>query len=199
MNEYQPIFFDEAERLDKLKKFGDLLVRLTNYMDFDFFRPILEQVFVRENKGAVGKFIPWKELSGSNFQMITSAQEFIRLRFSESPADYQRAAVEEAPIKVWMTLINEHAEMREWVAHNKTVPVEVLSILTNDPSIAVRCVVAGKRSLSIVLFEYLAEDAHESVRQRIACNKSAPIYILKMFMNDTASVLAEAAKRRFSC
>jgi hypothetical protein len=47
--------FDEAERLDKLNKLGDLLVHLTNYIDFEFFRPSLGRVFVRENKNAAGR------------------------------------------------------------------------------------------------------------------------------------------------
>jgi IS5 family transposase len=41
--------------LDKINKLGDPLVRLTNYMDFEFFRPSLERVFARENKSAVGR------------------------------------------------------------------------------------------------------------------------------------------------
>jgi IS5 family transposase len=55
MNEYQPSFFDEAERLDKLRKLGDPLVELTKYIDFEFFRPSLERIFAREKKSAAGR------------------------------------------------------------------------------------------------------------------------------------------------
>ena len=55
MNEYQPSFFDETERLNKLSQLGDPLVHLTQYIDFEFFRPSLEMVFSREKKSAAGR------------------------------------------------------------------------------------------------------------------------------------------------
>ena len=50
MNTYQPGFFDEAERLDKLSKLGDPLVDLKKHMDFEQFRPMLEDTFSKEKK-----------------------------------------------------------------------------------------------------------------------------------------------------
>ena len=53
---------------------------------------------------------------------IESAEEFIRLRTSEDEAEYRRAASEEAPDQVWAALIEQHPEVRFWVAQNKTSP-----------------------------------------------------------------------------
>ena len=80
--------------------------------------------------------------------MITTAEEFIRLRMSEDKDEYDRAAMEDAPIGVWWELVREHPEMRTWVAHNKTVPLEVLETLATDPDASVRGVVARKRKAS---------------------------------------------------
>ena len=37
-------FFDQDIRLTKLEKLGDLLVKLNKNIDFEIFRPILEDV-----------------------------------------------------------------------------------------------------------------------------------------------------------
>jgi IS5 family transposase len=55
MNEYQPSFFDEAERLNKLNKLGDPLVHLNRYITFEFFRPSLEQALAKERKSQAGR------------------------------------------------------------------------------------------------------------------------------------------------
>jgi IS5 family transposase len=41
MESYQPSFFDEAEKLETLKRLGDPLVALTRYIDFEQFRELL--------------------------------------------------------------------------------------------------------------------------------------------------------------
>jgi IS5 family transposase len=43
MKHYQPVFFDEAEKLKKLEKLGDPLVELKRYIDFERFRDLLEE------------------------------------------------------------------------------------------------------------------------------------------------------------
>ena len=40
MTTYQPSFFDEAEKLEKLSKLGDPLVALKEYINFEMFRPL---------------------------------------------------------------------------------------------------------------------------------------------------------------
>ena len=56
--------------------------------------------------------------------MIESAQEFIRLRTSELPDDYFRAANEEASDTVWRELVANHPEMRQWVPLHDSVAMK---------------------------------------------------------------------------
>lgn len=78
--------------------------------------------------------------------MIESADEFVRLRSSEDPAEYQRAAREEAAESTWLEVIDRFPDMRFWVAQNKTVPLSVLEILRHDADERVRSMVTSKRS-----------------------------------------------------
>lgn len=78
--------------------------------------------------------------------MIDSADDFVRLRTSDDPADYNRAATEEAAENTWLDVIERFPEMRFWVAQNKTVPLSVLEVLRHDPDENVRHMVTSKRS-----------------------------------------------------
>lgn len=78
--------------------------------------------------------------------MIDSADEFVRLRTSEEPAEYNRAATEEAAEQTWLDVIERFPEMRFWVVQNKTVPLSVLEILRHDSDERVRHMVTRKRS-----------------------------------------------------
>jgi hypothetical protein len=102
--------------------------------------------------------------------VITSAEEFVRLRESERPEDYHRAAYEEAPLEVWLNIIDWYPSMRFWVAQNKTVPIRVLDILARDDNLHVRRMVASKRKLTPQLQVLLASDPDDGVRGRLANN-----------------------------
>lgn len=106
--------------------------------------------------------------------MIQTPEAFVRLRTSQDPAEYGRAAHDEAPMAVWMALIAGWPDMREWVAHNKTVPLEVLRALAVDPRARVRRAVAVKRKLDRDLFERLAADADEGVLRALLHNAKVP-------------------------
>jgi transposase len=43
MTTYQPSFFDQSDKLEKLSKLGDPLVDLKRYIDFETFRELLEK------------------------------------------------------------------------------------------------------------------------------------------------------------
>lgn len=130
------------------------------------------------------------------YEMINSAEEFVILRTSETHAEYMRAAHEDASDIVWIDVLCRFPEMREWVAHNKTVPLNILEILARDKNESVRARVADKRKLSPELFDLLSQDESESVRERIAYNKKSPIHVLKRLANDPIMFVREAALKR---
>jgi hypothetical protein len=104
----------------------------------------------------------WSRLSFDVSQkMISTAEEFCRLRESENPEEYRRAAHEDAPIEIWREIIATRPDMRSWVAHNKTVPIEILDLLSGDSDANVRHVVAGKRKITEAIALRLAKDPDE--------------------------------------
>jgi hypothetical protein len=100
--------------------------------------------------------------------VIESAEQFVWLRRSDLKEEYDRATNEEAPLEVWLQVIEDYPDMRGWVAHNKTVPDEVLRRLAEDEDAAVRLRVAMKRHLPDDVVARLAEDPDDGVRQAIA-------------------------------
>ena len=140
----------------------------------------------------------WSLYQKVEFEMIKSAEEFVTLRESEIEEEYHQAAHDEAPMDVWLDVIDRYPDMKEWVAHNKTVPLKILEILSEDIDDDVRYSVAEKRKLSFDLFEKLSEDACESVRMRIACNAKSPAYILKKLLNDKSSRIVEHVRGRLA-
>lgn len=128
--------------------------------------------------------------------MINTAEEFVKLRTSEIQEEYNRAAKEEAPIEVWREVIRRYPEMRVWVAYNKTVPIEILDLLSSDEDERVRYQVAMKRKLPEYLQMKLATDAEETVRMRIACNPKAARKVLEMLLQDRSSTVRETATTR---
>lgn len=83
--------------------------------------------------------------------------------------------------------------MRRWVAHNKTVPLEILDVLAVDPDPDVRWWVATKRKLTEDQFRLLAADPDDAVRMRVACNAKAPVAVLDSLVTDLAPLVREAA------
>jgi len=128
--------------------------------------------------------------------MIHSAEEFVALRDSTVKDEYDRAATDEAPVSVWKDVIDRFPGYRKWVAHNKTVPLEILTLLCQfEPD--VRRFVAVKRKLSGELFELLSKDHDAIVRQGIASNKKAPVSIIRILMHDEDEDVARVAKYNF--
>jgi hypothetical protein len=128
--------------------------------------------------------------------MIQSAEEFVRLRKSDKEYEYRRAGREEASVEVWVDIISKYPEMRRWVAQNKTVPIEVLSLLANDPDERVRLMVAMKRKLSPEILELLAADDDDSVRLSVARHRRVPRAVLERFIDDPWDRIREVAEHR---
>ena len=128
--------------------------------------------------------------------MIESASEFVRLRLSENREEYSRAANDAARLEVWTEVIAAYPDMREWVAHNKTVPISILELLAGDGNPSVRHAVAMKRKLTRQLFEALTRDPDDSVRARIAHNAKVPADLLQKLCSDAVPHVADAARSR---
>lgn len=132
--------------------------------------------------------------------MISSAEEFRKLRESLIEEEYHRAAHEEASELVWFDVIKKYPEMKSWVAHNKTVPITVLEYLAKDKDSDVRAGVARKRKLSRNLFVLLSQDTDVSVLYTLAGNPKIPNDIFEA-LEDTKdqwlrTMLAEIRKKR---
>ena len=128
--------------------------------------------------------------------MIESAEEFVRLRSSEVMDEYWRAAHEEAPIEIWMQVVERFPEYRFWVAQNKTVPLQVLEHLAHDPDTRVRSMVASKRKLSPDLQRLLSKDADASVRKRLAYNAKCGVDVLRLLSNDPDPDVRDVASKK---
>lgn len=137
------------------------------------------------------KLLPWE-----TDEMIISADEFVRLRVSNKMEEYSRAAVEDAPLEVWMDVVGRYPEMKKWVALNKTVPMEILRTLAVDPDWEVRATVASKRKLEGDLFELLSRDAVVAVRVQVARNAKVPANILDRLAADPSPIVRRALLNR---
>lgn len=127
---------------------------------------------------------------------IESAEEFVRLRTSEDPHDYRRAASEDAAESVWREVVAGNAEMRFWVAQNKSVPLSILRLLAVDADPRVRSMVAAKRKLDAALCAVLVQDRDESVRARLARNPNLPDVIVEQLRWDDSALVRAAVDSR---
>lgn len=130
--------------------------------------------------------------------MINSADEFVRLRESEITEEYLRAAWDEAPLEVWIKVIESYPDMRVWIAQNKFIPIEIMEVLSEDSSERVRWMIASKNRLPEHLQIKMAKDHDSSVRQRIAYNKKASARVLQMLIEDEDQEIREKARQRLS-
>jgi hypothetical protein len=128
--------------------------------------------------------------------MINSAEQFRLWRESEDPHQHHHASHQEAPIEVWLDIIERMPDMRFWVAQNKTVPIEVLEYLANDPDLRVRRMVAQKRKLPETLQIKLAEDPEPSVRAALAYNAKVTSQVLAILMDDREQLVRDAVACR---
>jgi Leucine rich repeat variant len=122
--------------------------------------------------------------AGSGREMMSSAEEFVRLRFSSDPAEYERAAHASAPVEVWRDVVERYPDARFWVAQNKTVPIEILETLAGDDDARVRVMVAHKRKAPAWLLERLAGDGNEMVRMAVARHRNTPPDVLRSLRAD---------------
>jgi hypothetical protein len=132
------------------------------------------------------------------FSEITSVEEFIRLRQSEDPAEYNRSAWATLPLAVSWDLVRNHPDMRFWAAHNRTVPPEILAELIKDSDWRVRDRVASKRNCPSELLERLVDDPHDSVRRLVAGHPRSPRSAVARLVDDPWPVIAQEARARLA-
>lgn len=130
--------------------------------------------------------------------MLQSAEEFVILRTSDNPAEYHRAAHDEAPEAVWLDTIRRFPDMKIWVVRNKTVPLSMLYVLASDADPHVRWEVATKRKLDAHLFDLLSRDPDEGVRHCLACNRKIPLAVLQRLAADDSPFVRDVAVERLA-
>ena len=102
--------------------------------------------------------------------MISSAEEFIKLRTSDIKEEQDRASLDSADNTTWLDIFHNYPDFRVWVVHNKTIPVEILEQLAEDENAEVRAAVARKRKINNRIFNLLSVDQDENVRYALLCN-----------------------------
>ena len=119
-------------------------------------------------------------------KMIRSAEEFRCIRLSDEEQAIVRASREDAPVAVWREVIERWPDMRFWVAHNRTIPLEILECLSRDQDERTRKRVAMKRKLPLDIRWRLAHDPAASVVQTIIQNRTTPLDLVEHIRNTTS-------------
>lgn len=128
--------------------------------------------------------------------VIETADEFIQLASSDSDEERRRAALEDAPLDVWMNLVTRHPEYRFAVAYNKTIPDEILHLLARDSDWRVRQGVASKRRCPPDILALLAADENESISSTVASHPNTPPEALLALVNHPWEAIREKVARR---
>ncbi|WP_406684362.1 hypothetical protein N1F78_01125 [Seonamhaeicola sp. MEBiC1930] len=128
--------------------------------------------------------------------MISSAEEFKRLRTSENLEEQERSASESADIGVWHEVIQKFPELKEWVVHNKTIQIEILEYLASDKDEKVRYAIARKRKINNRIFDMLKSDIDKSVRHALICNTKLTSDLKRNIKTDDSDWLKKALKEK---
>jgi IS5 family transposase len=59
MKVYQPSFFDESKRLAALSRLGDPLEELSKHIDFEMFRPVLNDALRKAERKSPASLWMW--------------------------------------------------------------------------------------------------------------------------------------------
>lgn len=127
---------------------------------------------------------------------ITSAEQFVQLRSSDNPDEYLYATKAEASEDIWIEIIHNYPSFARWVAHNKTIPVSVVRILSQSEDSDVRSFIAAKRKTPADVLVTLAKDEDEGVRRRIVYNPKTPEAALLILKEDGNREIRDKALER---
>jgi hypothetical protein len=127
---------------------------------------------------------------------ISSAEEFVRLRSNKILEEYASAAWAKASDDVWLEVIQKYPEYARWVAHNKSISLEIIRVLAVHPDDGVRSFIAAKRKTPPAVLWMLAKDKVDSVRARVVNNAKTSKEILEFLLNDPWENIRERAQQR---
>lgn len=128
--------------------------------------------------------------------MISSPEEFAALICGQGATDASGAAPLDAPVEVWLGVIDRYPDLRFDLVLIKSVPVVILERLATDEDPRVRGMVARKRKAPAALLGNLGADRDEGVRLAVACNASTPLELLEQLRTDPWEEVARAAEQR---
>jgi hypothetical protein len=129
---------------------------------------------------------------------IYSAEEFVRLRSSQIREEYTSAAWAEASDEVWLDTINGYPDYARWVAHNKSISVNIIRMLAEHSDADIRDFIAAKRKTPPEILWILAKDDAESVRHSVVFNAKTPKEILEHLTNDLVEGIRQSAQKKLS-
>jgi hypothetical protein len=81
--------------------------------------------------------------------IIESAEDFVRLQSSKISEDYLLASSGEASNEVWLDVVTRFPDYTRWVAHNKSISVDIIRLLASHKDDSVRSFIAAKYLLSV--------------------------------------------------
>lgn len=130
--------------------------------------------------------------------MILSAEEFIRLRSSDDLAQQKRAVSEAATVDTWHKVLDRYPDYKVWVIRNKTVPIEILELLSADGDPKIRAEVAAKRKINKDIISKLAQDQDENVRHALMRNAKLSSDDITLIDTSDSPFLRQALRERQS-
>lgn len=126
---------------------------------------------------------------------VESAEAF-RALVDETPMNPNRVKAARASAEVWRQVLDRYPDLAVWVAANRHVPDEIVSMLAAHPRIPVRVAVASHPDMDHEVLMRLAHDKSDLVRMRIACNHKTPREVLAQLVADSCVVVSKHAQAR---
>ena len=124
---------------------------------------------------------------------IGTPDEFVRLRLSEDPDEYMRAAYSWAEDATWHEVLDRYPEMAVWVVHNKSVPHSILDRIIEGGYSEAKDLVTSKRKLTPAQIETLVHDPSYRIRAGIARHPKISESLLVLLQKDPNHWVRRAA------
>ncbi|MFK0310265.1 hypothetical protein ACIQUF_03390 [Pseudomonas sp. NPDC090233] len=126
-------------------------------------------------------------------QMLKTPKDFWLLCEDDENTSFAHVS---ATTELWIEILEIYPVLSRCVAANKTIPDQVIELLSKSDDMNVRLKIATKRKLNRTVFERLANDPDPNIRDRIAYNPKVPNDILEKLCKDSDPIVACSAKRK---